>query len=288
VKRRNEAILLVAGAGAAFATSGPLSREAAPLHPLVIAGGRVLLAALVLALIDLRGLFREVSALPARRLLSIFGAGMILAGHFGLFVWGLERTSLPAAVSLVSLEPLSVVVLAWLIHGIRPTRLEQLGVIVATAGAIVISRGAGTGEHRLFGDLLVLGAIVLYGLYISGARAFRGELKAGHYAALVYFAAALSTAMAIAVVPSVSRPITSHAVIAVIALALIPTVIGHTAVQAAARTTSPSIVALVAPAETVGALLIGAFFMGAWPSALEWSGAAVILSGVTIGILGAR
>jgi drug/metabolite transporter (DMT)-like permease len=288
VKRRNEAILLIAGAGAAFATSGPLSREARPLHPLVIAGGRVLLAAIVLALIDLRGLVREVSALPARRMAAIFGAGIILAGHFGLFVWGLDCTSLPAAVSLISLEPLSVVVLAWLLHGIRPTRLEQLGVMVATAGAVLISRGAGAGEHRLFGDLLVIGAVVLYGLYISGARALRGELKAGHYAALVYGAAAVTTAIAIAIVPNVNRPLTQHAVIAVIALALIPTVIGHTVVQAAARTTSPAIVALVSPAETVGALIIGALFMGAWPSALEWSGAAVILSGVTIGILGAR
>src|SRR5262249_42206235 len=156
----------------------------------------------------------------------------------------------------------------WLLHGIRPTRLEQLGVIVATAGAVLISRGAGSGEHRLFGDLLVLGAVLLFGLYISGARAFRGDLKAGHYAALVYGASALTPALAIAVIPNVNRPITEHAVIAVIALALIPTVIGHTVVQAAARTTSPAIVALVSPAETMGALLIGAFLMGAWPSTL--------------------
>jgi len=280
----------VAGAGAAFATSGPLARYARPLHPLGIALGRVLLAALVLAALDGRRLLGEARQLSGRQRRGVFLAGAILAAHFALFVWGLDRTSLPAAVSLVSLEPLSVVLLAWLLHGIRPTPLEQAGVVIATAGAVVISRGAGAGEHQILGDLLVIGAVLLYGLYISAARAYRGELSAGSYAALVYGAAALTTAAALPFLPSsaVLWPMPTHSLIAVLALALIPTVIGHTAVQAAARHTSPSIVALVSPAETVGALVIGAVWLGAWPSDLEIGGALVILVGVTVGILGAR
>ncbi len=289
MSRRLDRVLLVAGAGAAFATSGPLARYARPLHPLAISFGRVFLAALLMSLFDLRGLVREVASLPRRQKWGIALAGTILAAHFGLFVWGLECTSLPAAVSLVSLEPLSVVLLGWALHGIAPTPLEQIGVLVATLGAVVVSRGAGAGEHRLLGDLLVVGAVLLYGLYISAARAFRGSLSAVRYAALVYGVAALVTAMALLAAParggSVVWPIPAHALWAVLALALVPTVIGHTAVQAAARTASPAIVALVSPAETVGALLIGALWLGAWPSALEMSGAAVILTGVTLGIL---
>ena len=37
-------------------------------------------------------------------------AGVVLALHFGLFTWGIAATSLPAALSLVSLEPLAVAV----------------------------------------------------------------------------------------------------------------------------------------------------------------------------------
>src|SRR6266581_2152812 len=109
----------------------------------MISLGRLALGALVLVAIERR-------LAPMRAGIAL--AGALLAAHFALFVWGLEQTSLPAAVSLVSLEPLSVVLLAWLLHGIAPRRLELAGVAVATAGAIFISRAAGSGEHRLVGD----------------------------------------------------------------------------------------------------------------------------------------
>src|SRR5262249_7307930 len=90
-------LLLVVGAGAAFATSGPLARYARPLHPLAISMGRVLLAALVITLFDARGLWQELQHMPRRQRWGIALAGAILAAHFGLFVWGLDCTSLPAA-----------------------------------------------------------------------------------------------------------------------------------------------------------------------------------------------
>src|SRR5512139_1271023 len=144
-------------ASLAFATSSPLARLARPAHPIVIAFGRVAVAALVLGLVDASGVSRSFRALSARDRGRVALAGLLLAGHFGLFQWGLDETSLPAAVALVSLEPLAVVLTAWAIFGVAPKRLEGIGVVVATLGALVVSRGAGEGEHRIFGDVLVLG-----------------------------------------------------------------------------------------------------------------------------------
>ena len=278
-------------AGVACATSGPLARYGRPAHPLVIAFGRVAVAGLILCAADLPGMIASVRALTARQRLQIAGAGALLAAHFGLFLWGLDRTSLPAAVALVSLEPLSVVLTAWAIHGIRPKRLEQLGVLAATGGAVLVASGAGAGEHRLAGDLMVIAAVLLYGFYVSAARSLTSALPARRYAALVYSSAAVALAAALLCVPpregSVIWPLPSHAMIAILALALIPTIIGHTAVQSAARRLSPSVVALVCPGETLGGLTIGAAMLGAVPTAVELAGAAVILAGSTVTILGA-
>src|SRR5689334_17059393 len=101
------ALLLVAVAGSAFATSGPLARWASPLHPLVIVLGRVLLAALFLVGAAPRETVASLLRMTARGRLALLGSGAILAAHFGLFTAGLQATSLPAAVTLVSLEPLS-------------------------------------------------------------------------------------------------------------------------------------------------------------------------------------
>lgn len=286
---RRSAVLFVVVASAAFSVAGPLARLARPLHPLLVAFSRVALAAVLLAALDLPGTARAFAALTFRQRAHIFGAGAILAVHFALFLWGLDQTSLPAAVSLISLEPIGIVVLAWIFFGIRPTRREQIGLFFATAGALVMSRGAGTGDHRLLGDLLILGAVVLYGLYVTVARALRDVLPATPYAALVYASAALVLAASLPFIPHVFEnlsPLPVRSILAVAGLTLIPTLIGHTAVQTAARTLPPALVALVCPCETVGGILVSAALLGAVPTPVEIAGTAIILAGAIIVIFG--
>ncbi|WP_437607952.1 DMT family transporter [Sorangium sp. So ce834] len=283
------AALFVVLASLAFAASGPLARYARPVHPLFVAFGRVALAAVALSLLDLRAIARSAAGLSLRQRAAVLCAGLLLAVHFALFLWGLDRTSIAAALSLISLEPLAVVLCAWAFFRVRPTRAEQAGVLLATAGAVVIASAAGAGEHRLSGDLMVVGAAVLYGLYVSFARALRDALPARSYAALVYASAAVFLAAALPAAPGALEgvaPPPAHAAVAIVALALVPTLVGHTAVQAAARRMSPSIIALVSPGETLGGILIGALWLGAIPTATEIAGAAIILAGAIVAIFG--
>src|SRR5512140_1944345 len=149
-------VLLVLVAALAFSTASPLARLAVGVPPITVAAGRTLVAGLAIALLHGAPTLRALAGLSSRQRLALLGAGALLALHFALYLMGLAATSLPAAVSLVSLEPLSVVVVAWLAFGIRPTRREGVGVVVATAGALVVASGAGEGEHRIAGDLMVL------------------------------------------------------------------------------------------------------------------------------------
>jgi drug/metabolite transporter (DMT)-like permease len=282
-------VLFLLFASVAFATSSPIARFARPAHPLLLAFGRVALAAAVLILFDSGRIIAAVRALGIRQVGLIALAGSVLGAHFALFLWGLDRTSLPAAVSLVSLEPLSVVLCAWLMYGIRPARFEQLGVVVATAGALVMAQAAGTGEHRFFGDALVLGAVLLFGVYVNCARLWRDVLASRAYAALVYASAALALAVVVLTTPSARNDLpalSTHSLVAIAALGLVPTLFGHTMVQAAARWLSPSTVALVCPGETLGSLAIGWVLLGAAPVGTELTGAGMILGGTFLALLG--
>lgn len=290
--RARSATLFVLFASAAFATSSPLARWARPAHPILIAFGRLLIAAILLGLADRRELCASIRALDHRQRLTVFGAGALLAAHFGCFLWGLDHTSLPAAISLVSLEPLAVVVAAWAILGVAPSRPEQLGVALATAGAIVVGQGVGTGEHRLIGDLVVVVGVVFFGLYLTVARALKDALSARSYAVLVYGGAALVLAPVVLLAPgafaSPAWPPPPRALIAILALGVVPTVLGHTAVQTASRTLPPAIVALVSPGETLGGLAIAAALLGAMPTRVELMGAALIVLGSGAAILAPR
>jgi len=64
--------------------------------------------------------------------------------------------------------------------------------------------------------------------------------------------------------------------------------LGHSLVQTAARTMSPSLVALVSPGETLGGLVIAGIAMHLAPTPIELAGAIVILSGVGAAIAAQR
>lgn len=288
---RRAAFAFVLFAGAAFATSGPLARYARPCDPLLLAAGRVAIAGVALALLDLRQVIASLRALSPRHRAGVLGAGAILGAHFALFLCGLDRTTFAAAMTLVSLEPMSVVLTAWIWFRVRPSRMEQAGVALATAGAVLVGRAAGDGEHRVLGDLLVVGAVALYGVYVAAARGLRHVIAPRAYAALVYSAAAVTLGVVLPWLPiaeGTTRDPPAHAWIAMIAMGLVPTVLGHTAVQTAARTLPPTTVALVSPMETVGAIVIGVAAFGTAPKPLEWAGAAVILAGSLLAIFGVR
>ncbi len=287
---RVRAALFVAVAGASFATSSPLSRWARPADPLVIAFGRLALAAIVLLALDVRHIARSFRGMTVRQRVLALGAGATLAAHFACFQWGLDHTSLPAAASLIALEPTSVVLTAWLFFKIAPRRVEYLALGFATAGAAVVGSAAGSGEHHLVGDAMVLIAVVLIGLYLAVARGLRDAVPTQSYVAIVYTSAALFLGVVVHFTSGSAavHDLSNRSAAGIALLALVPTVIGHTAVQAASRSLPPSIVALASPAETLGSIAIAAVWLGESPSTKEWLGAALILAGTTLALLRAR
>src|SRR6185437_8620506 len=122
----------------------------------------------------------------------------------------------------------------------------------------------------------------------AAARGLRDALPATPYAAAVYGTSALVLlpfAIPLLIGSSVP-PLRSS--LAVLGLAFVPTLIGHTLVQRAARWAPPALVALVCPGETLGAIAIGAIAMGSPPTLREGAGAAIVLTGATIAIFGQR
>ncbi len=278
------AFFVVLVAALAFSTASPLARLAVGVPPLTIAAGRTLVASAAILAFAGAPTWRALAALSTRQRLALVGAGALLAAHFALYLMGLAATSLPAAVSLVSLEPLSVVVAARLAFGIRPTRREGAGVLVATTGALVVASGAGEGEHRIAGDLMVLGAVAVFGAYVAAARGLRDAMPPVPYAGAVYAVCTFLLAP-LAVPAALGAPgLPASSWLAVLALGLVPTLVGHTLLQSAARSAPPAIVAMASPGETVGSLAIGALAMGAAPSPREAMGAALVVAGATLAI----
>jgi drug/metabolite transporter (DMT)-like permease len=277
----------IALAACAFATASPIAKSIAGLSFAGIGAGRCAVAAV--ALVGLRPVatWRAVASLDGRQRVGLVAAGILLGAHFGLFLAGLLATSLPAAAALVALEPIAVVLAAWIAFGVRPSPREAAGIALATTGAFVVGRGAGAGERTLFGDTLVLGAVVLFGAYVAFARGLTTAIPPRAYAGCVYsIGAVVLLPLALFVDGPTASSVPASTWFGVALLGLVPTLVGHTLVQRAAGRVSPSLVGLVSPGETVGAILLGAA-MGRIPTPAEWIGAAVIVAGAAVTVTGA-
>ncbi len=283
--------LLVVVAAIAFAVSGPAARVAidAGLHPAAVAADRCIVAAAVLALVAGRQIVTTWRGLDRGDRGRLALSGAILGVHFALFIAGIASTSFAAAVMLVSLEPVAVLAVAAVGFGVVPTRAERAGVAAATLGAAVVaSSGGAGGEHRLLGDLLVVGAVALYGVYYALNRSRHASIPPLAAAGVVYAIAALVLVVGCGAAGLRLAPAPGRALAAVVVLGLVPTLIGHTLVQLAARRLPPSLVALVSPGESVGSVLIGALSLGLFPSPREALGGAAVIAGATLVVLGAR
>lgn len=268
----------------AFSTSAPLAKLATGLSPLAVASLRTGIAALVLALVLGRDLARAARALAPGDRARVLGAGLLLALHFALWLLGLARTSIAAASALVATQPLAILVAASATLGLRPSRREILGIVGATAGAAVVASASGAASHTLAGDALVLGAVVVYAAYVVVTRRLREAAPALPYAALVYGASSLALApFAIATSVAEASP-PPRAWLAVVGLAMVPTLVGHTLAQRAARSATPLAVAMISPGETIGSIAIGALFLREAPSTRELAGAALVVLGLLVAV----
>lgn len=270
----------------AFATAGPLGKVAVGVPAVAVACGRTGIAAIAIGLYARREIGPALRALTKTQRRAVALAGVLLATHFALFMGGLATTSLAAAVALVSLEPLAVVLASFVAFGLRPTRRELTGLVLATVGAIVVASAAGSGDHSLAGDALVLACVVFYGAYVAAARGLKDALPPLPYAASVYGVSSLALLPAAIILCARADAPPTKALLAIVALGLVPTLVGHTVVQRIARRAPPVLVALVSPGETVGSLAIGAAVMNAAPTLREGLGCVLVLAGATLAVTG--
>ncbi|HOK30539.1 MAG: DMT family transporter [Limnochordia bacterium] len=270
--------LVLVGGVAAISTSAVLIRLAeAP--PFVIAFYRMLFAALFflpLALREGRGL-----RLEKQQLRLALGAGVMLAMHFALWMTSLEHTSVASSVVLVTTQPLWVFLLSVLFLAEKPTPRMWLGLVVALAGSVLVTftEGAG-GESRLYGNLLALGGAVAMACYFLLGRRLRPQLPLALYSLLVYGGAALVLGFLILLRGLPLRGFNSFTWLMFVALALVPTVLGHNSLNWALKYLPATMVSVTILGEPLGASIMAVFILKEVPAPLEALGSVITLFGI--------
>jgi drug/metabolite transporter (DMT)-like permease len=284
VKVRPFDLAILAVGVCAVSTAAVLIRETdAPA--LVIAAYRLAVASLpLLAVSALRSEGKRTSH-DNRTLLCIL-AGVFLALHFAFWVASVKQTSIVTSVVLVTAQPLLVALASGPLLGERPHGSIWLGLALATAGAaVMVGDDIGAGSDTLVGDLYaILGAVFAAAYFIVGRSVQTAGTGWLRYVTVAYTAAAIVLiAMALASGASVTGYSTETYRYFML-LALVPQLIGHTALNRSLAYLPAISVTIAVLGEPVGATILGAIVLDETPSALELAGGALILAGVYAGL----
>nr|WP_303650221.1 DMT family transporter [Halalkalicoccus sp. NIPERK01] len=270
----------------AISTSAILVRwSAAP--SVVVAFYRVLFTLLLLAPLALarhRADFRAFSA-PDVGVAAV--TGVALAVHFAAWFESLNWTSVAASVTLVQTQPVFVAVGAYLLLDERITVHTVGGIVLAVAGAIVMSvsdllGGTAFAGTALYGNALALVGGVMAACYVLAGRSLRQRIALLPYVSVVYGACAL-TLFAVALAGGetlTGYPAREWALF--LAMAVGPGVFGHTVVNWALAHVESSVVSVSLLGEPVGATLLALVLLAEVPGVATVLGGAIVLCGIVV------
>lgn len=274
--------LLAAGlvtAVAAVSTSAILVRFSQS-SPVVLAAYRLVISAALLWPLALlpRGEPRRLA--PRERLLALV-SGAFLGAHYALWFASLNRTTVASSTVLVTIHPLLIVPASLVLWRERIGWVSLAGIALALAGGTMIGAGDfGLGREHLVGDLLAVLAAAAMGAHLMLGRALRERVSLFPYLAWVNSFGALVVLGYAWAGGHLLWPMEPREWLIAAALALVPTLIGHTLFNWALRHTRASVVSVSILGEPVGATLLALLLFGERPGAWQAVGSLLILTGV--------
>ena len=263
---------------------------------IVIAAFRLVIASLVLvpfAVVKFRFQWKDLNR---QELIKACLSGFFLAMHFSAWISSLEYTSVASSVVLVTTTPLWVALLSPVVLKEQIRKQVIIGLLISMIGSVVVGVGhicqwvdgallcqtqVINGRAMIGNFLALFGAWMAAGYMLMG-RQLRKKLNTIAYTSLVYGIAAviLSIIVIISKEPIFSYPEKTY--IWLLALGLIPQLLGHSLLNWALKYISAAYVSLTLLGEPIGTVILALIFLRESPTFLEGIGAGLILIGILV------
>lgn len=256
--------------------------------PFVLTALRLLIAFLFLLPVFLAQLRRHPGSFTGAHLRRTHAPALVLALHLMSWTLGARMTVVAQATLIVNLVPIALPFFLLWIAREKVNRAEVAGTALAVVGLMTLSiKDAVSGGGSIAGDAMCFVSMLLFALYLALGRKNRDFPSIWLYVIPVYGQAALVCLLAALPRLSTFQSGSLREWSIMVALAAIPTVCGHSLLNAAMRRIRGQIVSLCNVSQFVFASIMGFLLFGEAPRALFYLASSIVVAGVVIVVMAA-
>jgi drug/metabolite transporter (DMT)-like permease len=249
--------------------------------PVSVQGMYRLLITLILMLPFVLKHFTFLKRVSFKEGILLFLSGTFLALHFLFWMGSLKLTTVASSTILLSLQPVFVMIGAYLFFREKTSKPAIIGMVVAITGAVLIGWGdIGISIHHIQGDILsLLGTIVVAVHMLIGQKLIR-SMPASLYSFAVFFIAVLVFAFYnwVLHIPMTGYSEKEWGIF--LLLAIIPTVFGHVLFNWLLKQVTAATISMAILGEPVGASILAYFILDESLTITQLSGGAIVLLGL--------
>ncbi len=231
--------------------------------PVSIQGMYRLFFTVLLMLPFIRRHLPEIKLITLKQWLMLGSSGLFLALHFLLWMGSLKLTSVSSSTIILSLEPVFIVLGAYLVYKERTSSFAMLGMGVAMVGAAFIGWGdVGVSQTNLIGDVLSILGTLAVAVHMLIGKKMVSQLSSFVYSFVVFASAAFVFAIYNAArgISFTDYPNRDYGIF--LLLAVIPTVFGHLLFNWLMQYVSVTTISMSVLGEPVGASILAFLLLG--------------------------
>jgi drug/metabolite transporter (DMT)-like permease len=211
----------------------------------------------------------------------LFFSGLFLSLHFLFWMGSLKLTTVASSTIILSLQPIFVLIGAYLVFREKTTKPAIVSMSVAIIGAIFVGWGdIGVSYQNIQGDALsILGTAAVAVHMLIGQKLLK-TVPASVYSFVVFLTAVLIFSLYNL---ALSIPMTGYSEKEwgiFILLAVVPTVFGHVLFNWLLKYVTAATISMAILGEPVGASLLAYILLGEKLSVTQWLGGVIVITGL--------
>ena len=209
-------------------------------------------------------------------------SGLFLAVHFVLWFESLSHTSVASSTTIVCTEVIWVSLGYWLfLKGKLSVKAIATIAVTFLGSAFIAFADSTAGSSHLYGDILSLLAAIAVAVYVLLGRVVQATASTTVYTYIVYTACAAVLLLLCWIQGYGPLNYGLNSAIVGLLLAIFSTILGHSIFSWCLKYFSPSFVSASKLCEPVVAAILAGILFGEIPTALQLTGGALILGGVS-------